>query len=417
MEEAFRRWLREKYGTAAALSGAWRRPVASFDDAAPPGPFCADTTGVQRGGVRDKEDLPALLDWLEFSEAAAPPDRRPGVLDYLPPEATESHGLRPLYERVRVAARQRRPAGQPPSVADVCGRAGLEAGSVAGDFAVRAALMHGADPRELPPGVDTGALGPLLDTLAREPWEADRKVLILYPRVYAHLKRLTSEPPAGVADDERTFGFERPIQVEGPALLKKFIDLTVRARFPFAVADTRIAPDALAAFPLAVCPTLEVLSADAMRTLEAYVTGGGFLAVGPRIPLLDETMRSDDTLARHFGEGLSDLSLEVRHCGRGAFLTLPGYVSAATIEFLAFESGLAKGLVADSPAIDSAVHRAGALRLLFVANPAPWPLGTTFTDEPFRALRPVAAAGEDTPYRAETQHTVPAGTVCCWLVE
>jgi hypothetical protein len=275
--------------------------------------------------------------------------------------------------------------------------------------------MHSARPDELPDGCNRAALAPLLKTLAERPWDVDRKVLILYPRVYALLRRLAQRVAADGGDGERAFGFERPIQAAGPGLLKKFVDLTARARFPWAVADTRLPLEVIRRFALVVCPALEVLSAEAMTKLDAYVAGGGFLAIGPRIPLLDETMRPRDTLARHFAEGLSEFALEIRHVGQGAFLTLPGYVSAATIEFLAFEAGLARGLTADAPGLDTAVHRSGVARLMFVANPADRALATTFSGEALAALRNVETREEMTVSAGHTL-TLPPRAVSVWEV-
>jgi hypothetical protein len=121
-------------------------------------------------------------------------------------------------------------------------------------------------------------------------------------------------------------------------------------------------------------------------------------------------MQPNDTLARYFGQGLSDFAAEVIHCGEGALLTLPGYVSAATIEFLAFESGMAKGLVTTETGLDTAVHRRGQERLLFVANPHDYPICTGFEGERFNELRD-ATSGEVALAQPETQLTVPAETI------
>jgi len=411
MPDAFSLWLQRKYGTPAALSAAWRRPVASFDQARPL---------AERLDATSRDDLPPMLDWHQFTDARAAPDRQCGPMDDLPLVQAGSHGggaYAALYERTRIAARHLRPDGTFPSAAEVC-RQVVPQGTDddATDFALRAALMHGAAPDRLPDSIRAGAASALMEVLRSEPWQADRKLLILYPRVYAHMKRLAERmgrhgTPAG----DMTFGFERPIQTAGPLLLKKLIDLTARAGFPFALGDTRLPLDIVRRYALVVCPTFELLSAGAMRTLAAFAIGGGFLALGPRIPVMDETLRADDTLARHFPAGLSEFGLEVRHARDGAFLTLPGHLSAATIEFLAFESGLAKGLVAESPGVDSAVHRAGNRRLLFVANPTGSPVETTLSGEPFRALRHVETGAESTPSAAAAL-TVPPRSVSAWEV-
>jgi len=406
MIDGYRRWLRAKYDTVAALSAAWRRPLASFEEAHPPA----------RLEAASRDDLPALLEWLAFADSRIPPEDHRGALDYLDdvmPAWSAGGDADPLYHRVRIAARELCGTGAFPSAGNAC-RDVLPPGTGpdATDFALRAALMHGAATDPVPNNADTGGLAPLLALLRAAPWQADRKLLILYPRVCAHLKQV-AEKSRPAANDQPAFGFERAIQTAGPQLLKKIIDLTARARFPFAVGDTRVPLEVMGGYPLVICPTLEVLSGGAAVKLERYVTGGGFLAIGPRIPVMDETMRRDDTLARHFAQGLSEFALEVVHAGRGAFLTLPGHVSAATIEFLAFESGLARGLTADAPGIDSAVHRSGARRLLWVANPTHSVAEATMSGEPVSELRSVAT-GERRPARSTLP--IPPGSVTAWEV-
>lgn len=409
----FRSWLRDKYGTPAALGGTWRRVIASFDDVVPPGEFAAAR----------KEDLPPYLDWLDFRQARGDADAQADVLDYLwPPAPPEEMPPRMVYERVRLASRELSADGRPPTVAHVVDRVAAGADAAARDLAVRAALMHGARADKLPADARRETLGPLLAALGEEPWEADHKMLIVYPHVYAQLRQLcgattafdNGTSPDGAAD-ERTFGFERPIQTEGPALFGKFVDLAARTRFAFAVSDTRMQIERVRHCQLVVCPTLELLSAEAMRTFDAYVAGGGFLAIGPRIPLVDETMQPNDTLARYFGAGLSDFATEVVHCGDGALLTLPGYSSPATIEQLAFESGIAKALIADGFGIDSTVHRSGRERLFFVANPNDFEIKTTPVGEAVRSLRNVET-GDLWPGGGKSELAIPPRTISAWRV-
>jgi hypothetical protein len=409
----FQNWLRDRYGTPAALSGAWRQVIASFDDAAPPGNFVAS----------HKEDLPPFLDWCEFRRARGDADARGDAISYLwPPAPTAEMPPRMVYERVRLAARELGPYGRPPTVAQAVDRVVPAADAPTRELAARAAIMHGAGTEELPKGVPVDLLAPWLRMLSAQPWEPDRKMLLLYPRVYIHLRQLcgvtlaydADHPPTWSADDP-TFGFDRPIQIEGPALFGKFVDLTARTRFSFAVCDSRIAPEAVRGRQLVICPTLELLEAEAMRTLDAYVAGGGFLALGPRIPLVDETMQPNDTLARYFGTGLSGFATEVVHCGDGAMLTLPGYSSPVTIEQLAFESGIAKALIADGFGIDSAVHRAGRERLFFVANPNDFEIKTRPVGEAFRSLTNVET-GAAWPDGGKAELAVPPRSVTAWQV-
>jgi len=405
MANRFGHWLQKKYGTIAALNGAWRQQLSSFEQADQPQPLT----------TRRLDDLPPHLDWLAFVDERASRADVPSVLDYLREVVQASGtggGLTRLYFRVRALCRERAVDGKPRSVVEVCRAVGPLADPATVDFAVRAALMHGAlaDAQNLPAGCDVASLLPVLETLHAEPWELDLKVLILYPRVCVHLKLLAERTTKGGPTDDEGFGLQRPIHAVGPALLKKFIDLTARARLSFALGDTRLPLEKIRRHALVICPTLEVMSSAAMRKVLRYVQGGGFLAIGPRIPLLSEQMRSDNTLARHFGSGLSQLALQLMPCGQGGFFTLPGHVSTETISLLAFESGLAKGLTADAPQVDSAVFRCGTRRLLCVANPLDVAATTTFSGESLSELRDLETGQRQLLLKKE-KRTIPPGTV------
>jgi hypothetical protein len=383
----FRRWLAEKYASIAELNGVWRQQFASFDD-------------VRLGDLppdAPREALPAHLDRLAFEDATCP-DPAETVLDYVGDAVAAAEDLSPmaaLYWRIRTLARELL-AGGYRTAAQVVGAVEpwLDAGDNPRRFALRAAIMHGASPVALPPCDGDEALAPLLRRLGDGTWAVDRKALVLWPRLYAHVRRIAKQTArhASPGTVQRSFGFERPIQTEGPLLLKRTLDQAARARLAVAVGDTRLSDDVLATFPLIVCPTLEILAADDMRKLLCYVHRGGFLAIGPRVPLLNEQMRSDDTLAAHFLDGLSEFSLDLMPCGKGGFFTLPGVISLETVQALMFESGLARGFSAASPFIDLAVHRStSGKRLLLAANATGSTVATTLTGEPVRTLTEIGA--------------------------
>ncbi|HOI55587.1 MAG TPA: hypothetical protein PLP01_10090 [Phycisphaerae bacterium] len=386
----FRRWLAARYPSVAALNGVWRQQFASFDDASVP--------ELTLAAARDA--LPAHLDRLAYEDATAP-DPAETVLDYVGDAVTDDDRspAAALYWRIRTAARELRAAGYPTTeyvLAAVAADIDRHPEAI-GAFALRAALMHGATPPAPgdPESSDAHGVRPLLERLSGGPWTADRKALVLWPRLYAHVKRIATVMARdhGPAAATAMFGFERPLQTEGPLLLKRTLDQAARARLAVAVADTRLPDDVLAGFPLVVCPTLEVLAADDMRKFLRYVQRGGFLAIGPRVPLLNEQMRSDDTLAAHFLDGLSEFSLDLMPCGDGGFFTLPGVISLETVQALMFESGLAKGFAASSPFVDLAVHRSPTgRRLLFAANTTTSSVATTLAGEPFRTLTEVGGS-------------------------
>jgi len=127
----FQNWLRDRYGTPAALSGAWRRVISSFAEAAPPGEFVASR----------KEDLPPYLDWLAFQHARGAADAQGDALDYLWPSAPSAQmPPRMVYERVRLAARQLGPDGRPPTVAQAVTRVVPKADASRREWAARTAI-------------------------------------------------------------------------------------------------------------------------------------------------------------------------------------------------------------------------------------------------------------------------------------
>ena len=61
---AWREWLRERYGTEAALSAAWGREIARFEDAKLPSP--AERAYPMRGDLRDPEAERSVIDFYDF---------------------------------------------------------------------------------------------------------------------------------------------------------------------------------------------------------------------------------------------------------------------------------------------------------------------------------------------------------------
>ena len=223
MVNDFRRWLQEKYGTPAALSTSWRRPVASFAEAEAP----------ESGGSGQMEDLVAQLDWLEFSDGRTVSAGRGGVAEYLSlggPLEEDWNGLRSAYDRIRLVCRERLSGRTPFTVSEVLGAGVSETDPTSAAFAVRAALMHGA-------AADTGSTaecakggGAILDVLRGQAWQADRKALIQYPWLYAQIKRLAAAHGTGGTHPQSKAAGLRRIPLDGPALLRRCIDLATHQK-------------------------------------------------------------------------------------------------------------------------------------------------------------------------------------------
>ncbi len=444
MIEVFHNWLRQRYQTIQALNGAWRTHYASIDDIRPPA----------LPGLPPRDALPPLLDWLRFCDEGSPLDRPQDDLfmqfPARPVLKADPHDPFPrLYEHVRLLARQRLADGSKRSVDAVVARAMkfCQTDSPAlRSFAIRAALMHGA--AIVPQQSEQWSQGEhmLADFISRGSLQSDRKLLVLYPRIYAHLRQILAcpddqalaagEPPATVAIESYDFG--RPLQTEGPALYRKLLDLTDRCGFPWEAADTRLPLENLLEYALVVCPTLEMLDQEAMQLIDGYVAGRGYAAIGPRIPIINQQLRGDRTLARHFPAGLSEFAMEITRIGDGAFFTLPGHMSAATVDFLCFESGLARGLTATQPRptimqpeitapdedVDVVVHRHGRQRLVFVANPTRLPRTADLAREPVRRLLPLELAADAANMVADAERalspirlTVPPDSILTFIAE
>jgi hypothetical protein len=473
----FRDWLAAKYETPAELSRAWRRPVASFDTVDDPLARPADHKADLAAGLdwldftesRHGPALPPRLTdhWPRYSDDSevdpvrqfyqrlrtqareftlADPDRQAAAFcrrlrDETPPQllsfALRSAAMHDPTGHLRAALLHPSPLGEG-------GPSGPGEGLSSEPLAPR--VCHGGScpavrmPTDTHPPRDSEpllpllhssplrgegrvrvsavsgeyAIGPRLAPLLREPWEADRKVLILYPEIYARIARLAALFPPG-QEENRRFGFDRPIQTEGPALLAMLAELAAKSKYAFAITDTRLPPADLRRWPLVICPTLELLDAETIATIDAYVAHGGYLALGPRIPVCDERSRSDDRLARHIRGNRSELSLTMIPYQDGCFITMPNFLTPGTIDFLGFESGLARGLAADSEHLDSCLLRQGRRRLLFIANPMAVPLPTAVSGEPFSHLRNVET-GEETAPLEPLELAIPAASVQAWEV-
>lgn len=424
--EEFRHWLIERYATIAGLNGAWRTHYGSFDEVDPPG---SPGSPGSPGRLSHRDQLPRALDWLTFCDAVAFGEDRPedDLFNELPrrPEVMGDGRARRFalaYEHARMLSRQRLADGRKRSARAVLERvlAGLAQSPASGDdaaalerFVLRAAMMHGAAIEAdeasgwLPQERELG------HRLIAEQVQVDRKLLLLYPRIYAHLRTIFAAGAgaggAGGGDDgEIDLGFQRQVHIEGPALFRKLLDLTDRCGFPWEAADTRLPLESLLDYALVVCPTLELLDRESMRRIDEFVTRHrGYAAIGPRVPIVNELLRGERTLARHFAGGLSEFAQEIHRVGDGAFFTLPGYMSAATIEFICFESGLARGLTATQRRptamqpeltavdedLDVVVHRNRGRRIVFVANPTGLPRTADLTREPVRRLTRLSSAG------------------------
>jgi beta-galactosidase len=215
-------------------------------------------------------------------------------------------------------------------------------------------------------------------------------VLLLTTRLYGRLENLTNifDPLspmalAGLGMDARSWcpplnlGLKRPSAAVHAALQEDLFDALSAARLSFDIGEPERPGGNLKRYKMIVLPTLEILEHQATMDLLAAVRAGGTLVMGPDVPRLDETGKSDRTFKSALsgkGEKIPRVpSARLYHLGSGRIILLPDLAEDATglAKLLGAVSRLAdcRPLVDPQDAgIDSAWHP-GNPGLLWLANP------------------------------------------------
>jgi len=195
------------------------------------------------------------------------------------------------------------------------------------------------------------------------------------------------------------------------------------AGFTFDLSDTdALTVERLAAYPAVVVPSFAFMSRDAQAVLRQFAEAGGTLVLGPRCPLMDDSMWEYQDLAQHLKRpveriksGRLDFDLPVRQVdvfdaapllsldGRAAAYRVPlgrgaivhfGFLPDAPADPSSAELGrrllAAAGIAPCSPSSNKRVemvwHSGGGRRILFVCNPTAERQTTTLTLDDSRRL-------------------------------
>ncbi len=188
------------------------------------------------------------------------------------------------------------------------------------------------------------------------------------------------------------------------------------AGFTFDLSDTdALTLERLSAYPAVVVPSFVFMARDAQAVLRQYVEAGGMLVLGPRCPVLDDSMHEGTDLGRHLRRpvervksGRLDLGISVRDAeifdaepllslggrtaayrvpvGRGAMVHF-GFLPDGPPDGSAAEIGrhllAAAGVRQTSPSSNKRVemvwHSGGGRRILFACNPTADRQTTTLT--------------------------------------
>ena len=228
-----------------------------------------------------------------------------------------------------------------------------------------------------------------------------------------------------------------------------------QAGYSLLLGDSDLPAEALQQYKLIIAPSFSFMSAGLQRRLLVYALKGGVLVMGPRVPVMDEFMRSETRFSSHLLEpvGAADEfdynGMLVQHaqffkankplmesrgkiCGyersmeRGAIIFLgcvfPDYTGieqaphlAELARRLAVRAGLERPFPADDPLVETAYHTGGGRDVLFVSNP---------TDEKRMPRVAVGPGRVLTDWRSREQHkgrdveiALPPRSIRVFLVE
>ena len=111
-----------------------------------------------------------------------------------------------------------------------------------------------------------------------------------------------TDAPDGLLVSDETFGLHEPVASRYLRVRAFWYWALTAAGVHFAIGDTCRAEDLSGEHPLVIVPTFEFLSRGLQERMVEYARGGGALVVGPRAPVLDETMKPCDVLGCHMRE-------------------------------------------------------------------------------------------------------------------
>jgi beta-galactosidase len=212
-------------------------------------------------------------------------------------------------------------------------------------------------------------------------------VLVSFPGDFLETPSGFSEYPTFMTVSEASLGFQEPIQVAKADWFSAAYRGLTEAGYPFLLSDTALAPDRWERFKAVIVSSFEFMGSAVQRTLVDFATSGGLAVIGPRVPVLDEKMRPNETLKCALADAKQQPVLAgdqlvgtAYWIGKGHIIVLSDIRKPAlALDAALGGSGLTRFSRNDAR-LDVALHQAPgeASRLIvFVANPTADPIQAT----------------------------------------
>jgi beta-galactosidase len=204
-------------------------------------------------------------------------------------------------------------------------------------------------------------------------------VLVSFPGDFLETPSGFSEYPSFMTVSEETLGFDEPIQLAKSGRFWSAYHGLTEAGIAFLLSDTALPLQRWAAFRAVVVSSYEYMSDELQRRLVEYARGGGIVVIGPKLPTLDDEMRSSESLRAAALEGATvDVSVDGARVGRqhqvgsGAVILMEDFARPAAALGAALADVELVRWSRNDQRLDVAVHEAEAAdgrSVVFVANP------------------------------------------------
>lgn len=205
-------------------------------------------------------------------------------------------------------------------------------------------------------------------------------VLVSFPGDFLETPSGFSEYPNFMTVSERSLGFEEPVQVAKAEWFAKAFDGLNGAGISYLISDTALALDRWKSFRAVVVSSYEFMAAEVQKKLVAYLAAGGTVVLGPRLPELDERMRTDVTLKKTLEMSTSEQVGDVCTAyvvGQGRLVHVVDLSDAAKVLQAALGELPVVRFSCNDQRVDVTVHApagGGDRRIVYVANPTPDPI-------------------------------------------
>ena len=191
-------------------------------------------------------------------------------------------------------------------------------------------------------------------------------VLVSFPGDFLETPSGFSEYPNAMTTAEDTLGFDQAVQVAKGSWFRRFYGSLYSTGYGFLLSDTALNPARWTHYRAVVLTTLGYLDATTQRALVDYATAGGTVVVGPKVPVLDSSMRPCSILADALGADVAG----TYDVGSGRVVLVSDFAEVEQALKLALPG--ASKVAKNDHRLDVVVHRAAkgsGRRVVFVCNP------------------------------------------------